>query len=82
MQDSGLHVRTGGKGKPVGCWVLRFLIHRTGESEDLGAKGFRHWRAYRRLFLTYAAAGRTMEGRDNLELQLTDHIAFESRPDE
>ncbi len=48
----------------------------TGESEDLGAKGFSHWRACRRLFLTYAAAGRTMEGRNNLELQLIDHKAL------
>jgi len=55
-------------------WTLAILL--TGESEDLGAKGFSHWRAYRSLFLTIAAAGRAMEGRDNLELELIDHIAL------
>jgi hypothetical protein len=55
-------------------WTLAILL--TGESEDLGAKGFSHWSAYRRLFFTIAAAGRAMEGRDNLEQELIDHIAL------
>jgi len=48
----------------------------TSESENLGATGFSHWRTYRRLFLAYAAAGRTIEGRNDLELKLIDHIAL------
>jgi len=37
----------------------------TNESENLGAAGFGHWCKYRCLFLAYAVAGRTMEGRDD-----------------
>jgi hypothetical protein len=48
----------------------------TSESENLRATGFRQWRADRRLFLAYAAAGRTMEERDDLELKLIDHTAL------
>ena len=47
----------------------------TSESENFGATGFSQWCADRRLFLAYATAGRTMEGRDDLELKLIDHIA-------
>ena len=48
----------------------------TRESENLGATGFSLWCAHRRLFLAYAVAGRTMEGRDDLEPELIDHIAL------
>jgi hypothetical protein len=53
-----------------------FAILLTSETENLGATGFSYWCEYGRLFLAYAVAGRTMEGRDDLELELIDHIAL------
>jgi len=46
----------------------------TSQSENFGATGFSYWCTYRHLFLAYAVAGRTMEGRDDLELELINHI--------